>query len=104
VKAGIAKGRAPESWYFEQPHVDEMGAWVLASFRRLSTCRSYGMSPGPIPWRDVDAYATRQGLPPGLARAFDRMIEALDWAYLDWMATERKRNAEKPPPPPPDKE
>lgn len=56
----------------------------MLAFERLSTCRSVGMGLGPIPWRDIVAYADRVGLDRGEAGALVTIIEAMDRAYLDF--------------------
>lgn len=66
---------------------------MLYAFRRLSTCRPIGWAPGPIPWRDIVTFSAMHEMSPAAARLFDRMIEALDYAYLDWLTTERKTAA-----------
>jgi len=35
-------------------------AWIYAAFWELSTCRTVGMSMGPIPWTAVNDYARAQ--------------------------------------------
>ena len=49
------------------------------------------MGPGPIPWRDVAAFADRAGMIPAQFEAFDLAIAALDHAYLEWVVAERER-------------
>ena len=46
------------------------------------------MGPGPIPWRDIVAYADRAGLDRGEAEALVTIIRAMDDAWLSFNAEE----------------
>ena len=62
--------------------VDDAGSFYLRAFSELSTCRQVGFDAGPIPWRDVVAYADRAGLDDDNERSFVAILRELDEAYL----------------------
>ena len=45
----------------------------------------YGPGYGPIPWRDVVAYAACAGFDAENTRVFLLIIEALDTVWMEWM-------------------
>jgi hypothetical protein len=47
-----------------------------------------GMSPGPIPFSSIDAYARRFGVEDEDFDHFTRMIRGMDQAILGWDGTE----------------
>lgn len=71
----------------------EVGFAFARAFNDLSTCRSFGMGVGPIPWRDAVHYADRLGLEGGAALFFLDVIRELDRLYL--LRLERERDATK---------
>lgn len=66
-------------------------SFYLKAFRDLHTCRSVGMSLGPIPWIDVVYYAERFQLDHDLIEPFIYIIRAMDVAYQDWINKEQEK-------------
>lgn len=67
--------------------------FYLTAFIRLSTCRSVGMGPGPIPYNRIVEYAEKEKLGPELAGYFEDVINYLDNDYLEKEAEKNsKRN------------
>lgn len=92
VSVAIEKGRPPPSWFLEvEPDIYEGDEFYLKAFNELSTCRHVGSSTGPIPWRDVMAYAEHKGLDEDVADVFLQVIREMDAGYLNWI----KENQEK---------
>lgn len=75
--------------------------WLWRAWSRLHPDRPMhpvGMGapiPAPIPWRDVIAWADRQGYGETEADLLDAVIQALDAVWLDHEATRRAK--EQPP-------
>lgn len=70
-------------WLKNAPSLDPSLSHFYAAFCELTTCRMFGMSPGPIPWTAVMAYADDQQL-----YGMDRddllyLVRAMDTAYLN---------------------
>ena len=59
--------------------------FYTAAFYELSTCRSYGLAQGPIPWRDIIYYAEYAGLDMDLLPLFVRVLRAMDTVYLQYI-------------------
>lgn len=53
------------------------------AFGALSTDRPVGFARGAIPWSSIDRYAQRYGLDDDDFGRFQRLIRAMDAAYLD---------------------
>ena len=88
------RGLKLPDWYQNCPEVTEIDEFFLRAFWDLSTCRSVGMSVGPIPWRDMSEYARVEGLDPDVRAAFIQVLRQLDVKYLDWhRAQEEKKRA-----------
>jgi len=60
--------------------------FYLSAFFELSSCRSLGWKPGPIPWRDIIQYGEFHGLEWDVLKMFIQVIMAMDKAYLEWEA------------------
>jgi len=71
-------------WAENEPEVFEGDDFYLGAFSELSTCRSFGMSLGPIPWRDIVAYSEYHELERGMSDFFVRVIRQMDMVYLKW--------------------
>jgi hypothetical protein len=56
--------------------------FIMRAFFELSSCRQYGMGPGPIPWNFIQEYADREGLDPDIRTLFADMIRMLDGEYM----------------------
>ena len=52
-----------------------------------------GFAIGPIPWRDMVAYADYVGLAPDVTAAFIVIIREMDAGYLEWQNKEQERVA-----------
>lgn len=59
--------------------------FYITAFYELSTCRSYGWSLGPIPWRDIIYYADFAVLDEDLLPVFVQSIRAMDTVYLEYV-------------------
>lgn len=75
-----------------EPELDRGDEFYLRAFYDLNTCRSIGMSIGPIPWRDIVLYAQIFSLEEDLVEAFIQVIRQMDITYLDWSNKEEERN------------
>jgi hypothetical protein len=91
----MAKGRPLPAWYLDRPELFAVEAFYIAAFFDLSTCRSIGMSLGPIPWTAIVEYADIVGLEPSNRELFVFVIRELDAAYLAWQAQEMERTKTK---------
>ena len=80
----MEKGRALPGWFLEEPLVLPGDDFYLQAFRDLNTCRDVGWNIGPIPWRDVVAYSSVQGLDAESTRLFIEVIRTMDQGYLIW--------------------
>ena len=76
------KRRAPK-WFLEEPALTDHDRWLLRCFGELSTCRSFGMGEGPIPWTAIVEYAKRLELRPAFERQFVRIMRETDRGYLE---------------------
>ena len=82
------------------PELPEWLGFIWRCFSRLQhdrpwTPRMEGVPvPGKIAWRDVVAWADRNGLDPWHAELLDHGIQALDAAYLEWWQADQRRQAE----------
>lgn len=69
----------------------------LEAFRDLSTERDCSWSLGPIPWSAINAWGRSRGMAGGVLRGFERVIRAMDDAYMpiegERLREEAKRNA-----------
>lgn len=80
-------GKLP-GWYENAPTPHQHEDLYLAAFNALSTCRQFGSALGPIPWRDLVAYADRLGLEGPVADGFCYVLEQMDVEYLAWKKAE----------------
>jgi hypothetical protein len=71
----------PEQWQ-NIPELEQGLAWYIDAFSDLSTCRSYGMSAGPIPWSAINRYVTVEEI---TEEDFPRLIRAMDTVYLEYV-------------------
>lgn len=60
----------------------------MTAFYDLQTCRPAGMSLGSIPWTAINEYARAKGIED--AERFERLIRAMDAAFLETHYAERK--------------
>jgi len=63
------------------------------AFIDLTTCRSSGWSPGPIPWMDVEAYAMANDMDEEEADTLHYHMSKMDNAYLKRIEQKNKNNA-----------
>lgn len=61
------------------------------AFLDLTTCRSYGMSEGPIPWTAIRDWAAYNGLSSYQTDDLFYMVREMDNAYLDYRAKQLKK-------------
>ena len=99
VESALAKGRQLPGWFTEGDSESEpQDEFFMKAFWDLCTCRQYGQSLGPIPWRDIIEYARFSALDDDVTQLFIVVMRHLDNAYLKWHAAEAKRlqDANKP--------
>jgi hypothetical protein len=68
--------------------------WYYEAFGKLTTCRSVGMGPGPIPWTAVREYCAYHGLDEDDQAEFEYLISVMDDAYLEYAAEQAKKDQE----------
>lgn len=61
------------------------------AFLDLTTCRSYGMSEGPIPWTAIRDWAAYNKLSTYQTDDLFYMVREMDNAYLDYRAKQQKK-------------
>ena len=61
------------------------------AFLDLTTCRSYGMSEGPIPWTAIKDWATYNRLSSIQTEDLFYMVQEMDNAYLNYRAKKQKQ-------------
>jgi hypothetical protein len=66
----------------------------LEAFCDLSTERDCSWSLGPIPWTAIHAWGQARGLRGETLRTFERLIRAMDDAYMPIEGERLKREAE----------
>lgn len=69
--------------------------FYLKAWSDLNSCRSMGMSRGPIPWKDIILYAEYSQLEYDLIEPFVLIIRTMDSAYIDWVENEEERKRTK---------
>ena len=66
------------------------------AFSELTTCRSLGFGPGPIPWTAIQAFAGTYGIRGSDFFRFQTLIRAMDVAYLNYADSKSKKKIEAP--------
>ena len=66
----------------------------LQAFWDLSTCRSIGMSLGPIPWDAIVRYMEYHQIPDELHETFLAAMTVMDATYLQWTDNESKKRGD----------
>jgi hypothetical protein len=69
-------------------------ALCMLAFRDLSTERDCSWSLGPIPWTAINAWGRSRGLRGPVLLEFERLIRAMDDAYMPIEGERMKREAE----------
>ena len=64
----------------------------LSAFLDLSSCRTMGMAPGPIPWNAVHDYCDRLELDEEDREDMHFHVTRMDQVYLDHVAQKRAEN------------
>lgn len=95
VKAAMERGQPVPAWYIDRPFEHESDEFYISAFRALSTCRSFGLGVGPIPWTAIDAYAARFGMSDDMADHLNIVITAMDNVYLKHVDDEQKASKNK---------
>ena len=95
VEAAVIKGRKLPSWLEDEPQLLPGDDFYLRAFWELSTCRSSGFGIGPIPWRDIVAYADYAGMDSELVDGFVMIIRRIDAAFMKWSEQEQERNRDR---------
>ena len=91
ILSGIKKGRPLPQWYLDEPEVYPADYFYIKSFDDLNTCRSFGMSIGPIPWRDIIEYAHYQNLEDNFIDHFVSIIRIMDNAYIKQVTKDQEK-------------
>jgi hypothetical protein len=91
IEAAAAKGRDLPEWFMDEPFLEPGDDFYLKAFRDLDTCRAYGMSAGPIPWKDIVYYAERSFLDEDLINPFVYIIRAMDNGFREWLNKESEK-------------
>lgn len=78
----------------DEPIIEPADIFYIKAFYDLGTCRSNGMSLGPIPWSAMIQYAEWYGLDRDVTEAFVDIVREMDTAYLNYQAEEQKRHQE----------
>lgn len=84
MEAAESRGIPLPEWAKNEPQLPDGDEFYLAAFSELSTCRPFGMTLGPIPWRDIVLYADYHELDSMNRQFFARAMRQLDTAYLTW--------------------
>lgn len=84
IESGIRKGRPLPDWYVDEPELIRGAEFFLKAFRHLNSCRSFGMSLGPIPWSEILLYAKHNELDFEATNILVNVISSMDSAYLNW--------------------
>lgn len=58
----------------------------FTAFNQLSSCRSSGMSIGPIPWTAIAMWCNEYKLVDGQRRAVFLHVRVMDLAYMEYVA------------------
>ena len=56
--------------------------WLWQAFHTLSTCRTFGMSVGPIPWTAIHTYCLAERMNPFETRMLTYTVQAMDREYM----------------------
>jgi hypothetical protein len=92
----IKKGREPPAWYVDEPEIEPVEQFYVDAFNELSSCRTFGMVPGPIPWRDIVQYASFHEIDEDMFPTFLAVIRSMDAAYIRWVADKHDDKAATP--------
>jgi len=69
--------------------------WVWEAYIELSTCRTIGMAPGPIPWTALRLYAKDLGLTADEAYFMTGVVRHLDRLWLRKIQEKSEMTAKK---------
>lgn len=72
------------------PKVESLYSWFFDAFSDLSTCRAFGFTTGPIPWRDLTAYVREKKIED--AEMFEAIIREMDSEYLLYVKEEQEKD------------
>ena len=75
-----------------RPDISGLG-WLWDAFWELHTCRSLGMTAGPIPWTAVSTYAAAEELCVGEAHFLHSVIRHMDNVWLHFQDDKMKASA-----------
>lgn len=89
IEAALAKGRELPEWYLDEPFLFPGDDFYLSAFDELTTCRHYGMEPGPIPWSSILEYGRFHELEPDVFVLFKAVVRQMDKAFLEWMKSKK---------------
>jgi hypothetical protein len=57
--------------------------WLWEAYLSLNSCRSYGLSVGPIPWSAIEMYAASESLTQSERFLLHTVIRKMDTVFLD---------------------
>ena len=80
----------PPKWLMDAPVLRPGLELYYYAFWELDTCRSIGMSLGPIPWTAVQAYAKANGYDEDTTDRLLILVRYMDHEYLEYYAKKNK--------------
>ena len=87
----LAKGLLKEEDV--QPNINGL-EWYVDSFKELSSCRSFGMASGPIPFTAIVEYSRIYEVED--FEEFLYLMRVMDYKYLDMESKKASSSATKP--------
>lgn len=95
VESAIAKGRPVPDWYENEPGLLPGDDFYLAEFWELDTTRQRGGGVlSPIATTEIERRAERRhGFEGDVLLLYERVLRALDDAFLTWQAEEYRRES-----------
>lgn len=91
-----ANNRPLPQWLRNAPRLWPGLSPIYAAFVELSTCRTFGMTPGPIPWTAIMQYADLEGMDGDERANLLYLIRAMDRAFLGHSTGDKKTPPPKP--------
>jgi len=67
----------------------------MQAFWELCSCRTFGMSIGPIPWTAIIEYGERKGLDSTMILVFEVVMRELDEVYLSDLREQQEKKRQQ---------
>ncbi len=90
VGSALAKGRKLPEWVNKENNASTAELFYIKAFWDLSTCRSFGMGIGPIPWTAIKLYSESKQLDLENEECFIYVIRQMDESYIDRVSKKEK--------------